>query len=54
MKIFLSYRRKSNVQRAMNLAAILRENFGKDSVFLDTEEIDIGDFPMAINDELKE
>ena len=53
MRIFLSYRRKANVQRAMNLASILRENFGKDNIFLDTDDIETGDFSTAIDGELR-
>jgi pterin-4a-carbinolamine dehydratase len=52
MRIFLSYRRKANVQRAMNLAAILRENFGKDNVFLDTDNVESGKFPEILHGEL--
>jgi hypothetical protein len=42
MKIFMSYRRKANVQRVMNIASIIRENLGKGSVFLDTSDIEAG------------
>jgi hypothetical protein len=53
MKLFISYRRKANVQRAMILAALLRDNFGKSNVFLDTSDIDIGDsFPEELSNEL--
>jgi hypothetical protein len=57
MKIFVSYRREDNAQRAMNMAAILRVNFGKGNVFLDVEDIEIGSldgFPEIILKELKQ
>jgi pterin-4a-carbinolamine dehydratase len=55
MKIFLSYRRKANVQRAMNLASILQENFGRDNVFLDTNDIESGaEFPKTILGKLEQ
>jgi pterin-4a-carbinolamine dehydratase len=55
MKIFLSYRRKGNVQTARNLASILRENFGEDNVFLDTNDIESGaEFPKIILGKLEQ
>jgi TIR domain len=55
MKIFISYRRKANVQRVMNLDSIIRENLGKESVFLDTSDIEAGSsFPEEIFAELKQ
>ena len=53
MKIFISYRRKENVQRAMNLSSLLRENFGRDAVFLDTSDIQVGNnFPGQLTAEV--
>lgn len=55
MRIFLSYRRNANVQRAMNLALILRENLRDDNVFLDTDDIETGmDFPEILHGELEQ
>jgi pterin-4a-carbinolamine dehydratase len=55
MRIFLSYRRKANVQRVMNIASIIRENLGKESVFLDTSDIESGsNFPQALLTELSQ
>ena len=55
MKMFVSYRRKANVQRAMNLTAVLRANFGEENVFLDTGDIEIGNsFPDVLKSKIDE